>query len=69
MDKITWGDHMRNEKVLQRIKKERNTLQTIKRRMANWIGHILGRNCFPKHVFEGKIDRRREVMERRGRRR
>ena len=32
----------------------RNILQKIKRRKANWIGHILGNNCLLKHV-EGKI--------------
>jgi hypothetical protein len=54
---------MRNEKLLQRVKKERNILQTIQRRVAKWIGHILRRNCFLKHVFEGKIERRIEVMD------
>ena len=24
------------------------------KRKVNWIGHILHRNCFPKHVIEGK---------------
>jgi len=37
---------VRCEEVLQRIKKERNILQTIKRRKANLIGHICRRNCF-----------------------
>jgi hypothetical protein len=32
---------MRNKEVLQRVKEERNILHTIKRRKANWIGHIL----------------------------
>ena len=32
---------------------------------ANWIGHVLCRNCLPKHVIEGKI----RGTERRGRRR
>jgi hypothetical protein len=36
---------------------------------ANWFGHILHRNCLLKHVFEGKIEGRLEVTERRGRRR
>jgi hypothetical protein len=56
------------KKVLQRVK-ERNILQIIKRRKANWIGHILRRNCLLKHVIEGKTDGRIEVTERRGRRR
>jgi len=55
--------------LLQRVKKERIILQTIKRPVANWIGHILRRNCLLKHSFEAKIERRIGVMERRGRRR
>jgi hypothetical protein len=45
---------MENEEILQRVKEERNILHTIKRRKANWIGHILRRNCLLKHVIEGK---------------
>jgi hypothetical protein len=59
---------VRNEEVLRRVKEDRNILHTIKRRKANWIGHILCRNCLPKHVIEGKIEGRVEVMGRRGRR-
>jgi hypothetical protein len=29
---------------------------TIKRRKANWIGHILCRICFQKHIIEGKTE-------------
>jgi hypothetical protein len=36
---------------------------------ANWIGHILRRNCLLKQVIEGKIKARIEVTRRRGRRR
>ena len=36
-----------------------------KSRRANWIGHILRRNCHLKHVIEGKIEGRIEVMGRR----
>jgi hypothetical protein len=55
MEKIIWTDRVRNEEVLQRVKEERNILQTIKRRNANWIGHILRRNCLLKRVTEGKL--------------
>ena len=58
---------MRNEKVFQRVMDEKNILQTVKRRKTNWIGHILRRNYFPKHVTEGKIEGKKEVTERRGR--
>jgi hypothetical protein len=50
------------------ISKVRNVLQTIKNRKANWIGHILSRNCLLKHVTEGEINGRKEVTGRRGRR-
>ena len=62
--KISWTDHIRNEEVLQRVKEKGNILQTIKRRNANWIVHILLRNCLLKHVFEGKIEGRIEVTGR-----
>jgi hypothetical protein len=49
MEKISWTDHVRNEEVLHRVKEERNIIHEIKRRKANWIGHILRRNCLLKH--------------------
>jgi hypothetical protein len=69
MEKISWTDRVRNEEVLHRVKEERNILHTIKRRKANWIGHILRRNCLLKHVIEGKLEGRIEMTGRRGRRR
>jgi hypothetical protein len=44
-------------------------LHTIKIRKANWIGHILRRNCLLKHVIEGKLEGRIEMKGIRGRRR
>jgi len=52
---------VRYEEVLQTVEEDRNILQTIKRRKANWIDHILHSNCRPKHVTEGKIERRKKV--------
>jgi hypothetical protein len=69
MEKIRWTDRVRNEEVLHRVKEERNIVHTIKRRQANWIGHILRRNCLLKHVIEGKLEGRIEMTGRRGRRR
>jgi hypothetical protein len=59
---------LKYEEVLHRVKEERNIVHTIKRRKANWIGHILRRNCLLKHVIEGKLEVRIEVTGRRGRR-
>jgi hypothetical protein len=65
MAKISWTYRVNNEAVLHRVKEERNILHTIGRRKANWIGHILRRNCLLKHITEGKIS----GIRRRGRRR
>ena len=45
-------DRVRNEEELYREKEEGNILHTIKGRKANYIGHILRRNCILKHVSE-----------------
>jgi hypothetical protein len=47
----------------------RNILPEIRKRKANWIGHILRRNCLLQRVTEGKIRGGIEVTGRRGRRR
>lgn len=55
--KICWTDRVRDE-VLQSGTEKRNILITIKKRKANWIGHVLDTNCILKHIVEGKIDGR-----------
>jgi hypothetical protein len=40
---------------------------TKKRRKANWIGHILRRNCLLKHLIEGNLEGRIEMIGRRRR--
>jgi hypothetical protein len=55
--------------MLLRVSEQRNILHDIRKRKANWIGHILRRNCLLKEVIEGKIKGRIEVARRRGRRR
>jgi len=50
-----WTDHVRNEEVLLRVNEQRNILHEIRNGKANWIGHILRRNCLLKQVIEGKI--------------
>jgi len=55
MEKIRWSDHVRNEEVLLTVKEQRNILHEISKRKADWIGHILSRNCFLQRVIEGKV--------------
>jgi hypothetical protein len=69
IEKISWTDHVRNEKVLLRVKEQRNVLHEITKRKANWIGHILRRDCLLRQVIEGNIKGGIEITGRRGRRR
>ena len=69
VQKISWIDHVGNEEVLLRVNEQRNILREIRKRKANWIGHILRRNCLLKQVIEGKIKGQMDVTRRRGRRR
>jgi hypothetical protein len=54
MEKIIWTDHVRNEEVLLRVEEQRNILYEIRKRKANWIGHMLRRNCLLQRVTERK---------------
>jgi hypothetical protein len=64
LEKIVWSDRARNEEVLHSVNEDKNILHTINRRKANWIGHILSRNCLRIHVIEEKMERRTEVTGR-----
>jgi len=69
VEKISWTDRVRNEEVLLRVNEQRNILHEIRKRKANWVGHILRRKCLLKQVIEGKIQEEMEVTRSRGRRR
>ena len=66
MEKISWTDHVRNEEVLLRVNEQRNILHEIRKRKANLIGQIFGRNCLLNQVIEGKTKGEMEVTRRRG---
>jgi hypothetical protein len=68
MEKIGWTDHVRNEEVLLRVKEQKNMLHEISKQNANYIGHILRRNCLLQRVIEGNIKGGIEVTGRQGRR-
>jgi hypothetical protein len=55
--------------VLLRVNEQRNILHEIRKRKANWIGHILRRNCLLKQVIEVEIKVEMEVTRTQGRRR
>jgi hypothetical protein len=54
MEKISWTDHVRNKEVLLRVKKQRNILHEIRKRKANWIGHI----CVETAFYNGLLKER-----------
>jgi hypothetical protein len=54
VEKTSRTDRVRNEKVLHKVKEERNIIHTIKRRKGNWTGHILRRKYLLKPLIEGK---------------
>jgi hypothetical protein len=60
-----WAIRVKNEKQLRKGKMEKNILNTMERRKAYSIGHLVRRNCLLKQVVDGKI----EVSGRRGIRR
>jgi len=64
-----WILELINYTLLLRVKEQRNILHEIRKRKANWIGHILHRNCLLQRVIEGEIKGGIEVTGRRGRRR
>ena len=68
MENISWTDHVRNEEVLLQVNEQRNILLTIRKRKANWIGHMLRRNCLLKRFIEGKIKGEIEMRKIQGRR-
>ena len=69
MEKSSWTDRVRNEEVLLTVNEKRYILYDIRKRKANWIGHILRRNCLLQQAIGGKIKGQIEVTRRRGRRR
>ena len=55
--------------MLLRVNEQKSILREVRKRKANWIGHVLRRNCLLKQVIEGKIKGEMEVIRRRRRRR
>ena len=54
MEKIKWTEKVTNEQVLKRIGQNKILLNILHRK-ANWIGHILRRNCLLLDAIEGQM--------------
>jgi hypothetical protein len=53
MEKIKLSEKVSNEQ--ERIGEKRTLLNSVLRRNANWIGHILRRNCLLHDAIEGQM--------------
>ena len=55
MEKIKWSEKVTNEHILDIIEQKRTLINNILSRKANWIGHILRRNCLLHDAIEGQM--------------
>ena len=65
MEKIKCSEKVTNEQVLDRIGEKRTLLKNILRRKANWIDHIMRRNCLLHDAIEGQMTEVKGVGRRR----
>ena len=69
MEKIICSEKVTNEEVIEHKGEKRTFLNNALRRKANWIGHILRRNCILHDAIEGQKTEVRGVGRRRRRKR
>ena len=55
LEKIKWSEKVTNEQVLKHIGGKRTLLNNILHSKANWIGHILRRNCLLHDAIQGQM--------------
>ena len=55
MERIKWSEKVTNEQVLECIGEKGTLLHNTLRRKANWIGHILRRNCLLHDAIEWQM--------------
>lgn len=64
--KIPWTDHITNEEVLRRTRKDRDLIVNIKKRKTAYLGHVIRNNTMKllKIIIEGKVEGRRGLGRR-----
>ena len=60
-----WSEKVTSEEIFKRLGEVRTLLNNIICRKANWIGHILRRNCLLHHVIEGQVMKAKGIGRRR----
>ena len=54
-EKVIRSEKVTNEEILERTGEKRTLINNIICRKANWIGHILRRNCLLRDVIKGQM--------------
>jgi hypothetical protein len=65
IEKIQRSEKVTNEQVLERLGEKRTLLNNILRRKANWICHILRRNCLLHDAIEEQMTEVKGIGRRR----
>lgn len=63
MENIKWSDTVRNEEVRRRVREERSTWNSVKKRKTSWIGCTLRRHCTIRNFMDGKLEGKWEGRE------
>ena len=56
MLRISWRDHVTNERVLDAIGEERQLVAQIRIRRAKWMGHLLRHENLVHTIIEGTVE-------------
>jgi len=55
MEKISWVDKVRNVEVFQKVKENRNSLNTVQQQKLIWTGHTLRHELILCDITEGRM--------------
>jgi len=58
MERISWTEHRTNEEVLKKVEEKRSSMDIIRTRQKNWIGHVLRGNSLQRDTMEGRMERK-----------
>ena len=56
MEKVSWTEHKTNEDVLQIADEKRSLIETIRRRLKSFWGHIMRGDSLLRDVLEGRME-------------
>jgi hypothetical protein len=59
MERISWKDHVTNEAVLGIVGEHRCSVESIRNRKKEWIGHVVRGGGLLRDVIEGKMEKKR----------